>query len=308
MAGRKRSGFHNHWKAYLFHKGCPSFTSPPLPSPSPSPSPSPLPTPKITYITLSDIATYNSTTHFWVLNKNTIITQYQILIMPVDDGTNYLDIDNLTLQNDGVISYDKTAGNVVSFSIQNNGYFLNNGSMEIGNSDVHTYNSGMFINYGTVTNGAYFYCENLGQIKNYGNFNNKGYVDIFYICDNYGSMINLIGTININQYGVLTNYNGATIRNEITISNSNGTINNKGYILNIDTIYNSNSGTIINNSGGEIINDGAINNSDNGVITNNGVIINNYVMTNADGTSFCGSSTINGSNPIQGNPVTPGCP
>lgn len=310
MAGRKRSGFHNHWRAYLFHKGCPSIANSSIPFPLPIPFPFPeREHHEITYITLSDIATYNADTHRWMLNKNTIITQYQILIMPIDDGSNYLEIDGLSLKNDGFILYDKDAGNVVSFSILNNGSLINNNILQIGNSDVHIYNSGSLINNGSILNGAYFYNEFLGIIINHGHFENNGYVDIYETFNNYGLITNNSSSFILNgNVASLTNYYGATITNYFTMSNNNGTLSNYGNIMNIDTIYNSNFGTILNNSSGNIINDGAINNYDNGVITNNGYILNNYTISNADGTLTCGTATINGSNPIIGNAITNACP
>jgi hypothetical protein len=307
MAGRKRSGFHNHWRAYLFNKGCPLLNNS-LPFHKPIPIPIPIPIPhEITYINLSDIATYNTSTHRWILNKNTIITKYQILVMPMDDGTNYLEINGLTLQNDGVIKYDTSAGNVVSFSIINNGSLINNNIWKIGNSDVQVSSSGTIINNGNILNGSYFYIELLGKIKNYGSFVNNAYKDIFTTFENYGLFINN-SINNINAGASLINYNGATIKNYLTISNNNGTITNYGDIMNIDTIYNSNFGNFLNKSSGKIINNGAINNFDNGVITNNGYILNNYTITNADGTSYCGTATINGLNSVIGNVVIAGCP
>ena len=88
--------------------------------------------------------------------------------MPMDNGSNYLEIDGLTFQNNGVILYDKNAGNVVSFSIVNNGTFINNNIWEIGNSDVKVSTNGTLINNGTILNNAYFYNELLGKIINNG--------------------------------------------------------------------------------------------------------------------------------------------
>jgi hypothetical protein len=306
MSGRKRSGFHNHWRAYLFHKGCPSsINSLPFHRPIPIPH-------KITYITLPEISTYNAATHRWILNKNTIIQKYQILVMPMDDGSNYLEIDGLSFQNNGVILYNKTAGIVVSFSIINNGSFINNNIWEIGNSDVKVSTNGTIINNGNLLNhAAYFYSELLGKIINYGTFNNKGYLDILSTFNNYGLLINNNITYmnGINGTASLINYNEATVKNYLTMAIvNNGKITNYGDIMNIDTIYNSNLGIIFNKSSGKIINDGAINNFNNGIITNNGYILNNYTISNADGTLTCGIAIINGLNPIIGNAITNACP
>jgi hypothetical protein len=229
--------------------------------------------------------------------------------MPTDDGDgiNYLEINGLTLQNDGVIKYDTSAGIVVSFSIINNGSLINNNIWKIGNSDVQVSSSGTIINNGNILNGSYFYIELLGKIKNYGSFVNNAYKDIFTTFENYGLFINN-SINNINAGASLINYNGATIKNYLTISNNNGTITNYGDIMNIDTIYNSNLGNFLNKSSGKIINNGAINNFDNGVITNNGYILNNYTISNADGTLTCGIAIINGLNPIIGNAITNACP
>ena len=79
IAGRKRSGFHNHWKAYLFNKGCPSPAPPPTTPATPTPPAPPAPPhPNITYVKLSDIATYNPNTflfgHNGVITNNSVIT------------------------------------------------------------------------------------------------------------------------------------------------------------------------------------------------------------------------------------------
>ena len=79
MAGRKRSGFHNHWKAYLFNKGCPSPAPPPTTPATPTPPAPPAPPhPNITYVKLSDIATYNPNT--FLFGHNGVITNNASII------------------------------------------------------------------------------------------------------------------------------------------------------------------------------------------------------------------------------------
>jgi hypothetical protein len=280
MAGRKRSGLQSHLRAY----GCAC-------KPRNNSS-----CPIIKYITLSEIATYNSLNKTWTLNKNTIIQKCEVLILPDDNGQTFFVIDGITLVNYGVIYSNIYSSNVVGISVLNGGNLINYNKVIIGNTDVHIYNSGKLINNGSLMNGAYFYSENLGTIENNGSFINNAYVDIYVNSpfNNFGTIENMSTFIlqtdsTLNNYNVINN--NKTLSNTGTIQNSlNGKINNSVF----SDIYNNVGGTIYNYNGG--------------TITNNGYFQNDGTINNADGSSTCGTAIINGSNPIIGNVPGNLCP
>jgi len=264
---RKRSGFQNHLRAYNCNQNCYIPPLPPLP---------PVPPCSITYINLSDIATYNSNTNRWVLNNNTTITSCQVLIIPNDPTLQaILQINGLELVNNGVIysqSIDDPT-NVVGIEIFNNGSLINNNIFKLGNTDFGIDTNGQFINNGYFSHRTYFYIQSSGKVENYGRFINRGYLDI---------MVNST----FNNYGIIET---------IYISNSNLIIKCDG-------------GTLINHVNGKIYNstDSTIYNVNNGMIINEGYFENNGIINNADGTSSCGTATITGI--ISGNPPGNSCP
>lgn len=97
--------------------------------------------PQIQYIRVSDIANYNSTTHEWTLNGNTVISPFQYLIIYNDNVP----------QNMSGFPEDLHIPSGMTFT--NNGQVDNYGSIHTENSGPNgaiIYNTSIFRNYGTV--------------------------------------------------------------------------------------------------------------------------------------------------------------
>lgn len=213
MAGKKRSGFRNDLRAYGCI--CKNIQN----------------TCYIQYIYLSNIATYNSLNKTWTLNKNTIITKCQTLILPDYTGQLFFVIDGFKLENYGLIYRNISASNLVNINILNNGSLINNNKITIGNTNFHVYNSGEFINDGYFLNTSYFYIDPLGIIENTGMFvNNQATISNGGIIKNSlnGKIDNSTGSnIYNNLGGTIYNYNGGII-------DTNGYFQNNGIINNAD--------------------------------------------------------------------------
>ena len=220
--------------------------------------------PGIIDILISDIATFDPTTGYFILNDNTTIASNQRLIIPVGI---ILGVSGTILTNNGIIIVEG------SLIVYNSGLLNNNSLLNISLGRAITARDSRPANdSGTVTARDFGFINNSGDINAFGD-----------IVITSGAILTNTGILNINAGGELIIDSNDI--NPTYVNNAGGNINNNG------TISNDMQGQIYNNSNGLFDNRNGIYNS--------GSPPNTGIFFNADGTSFCGIGIItNGSVPI----------
>jgi hypothetical protein len=159
--------------------------------------------PQIQYLSLSDVATYDSYTGQWTLTVN-VIASYQYLTITTTD---LLSIPaGMTFTNNGRIDNGGIITIVPDAQINNTGVINNStyGTITINSSRFNTYGDGITNNSGSI--------DNYGTITTYGGgiTNNSG------IIGNYGT-ITITSPSSFNTYG-----GGATNNYRRNVINNNG--------------------------------------------------------------------------------------
>ncbi len=224
--------------------------------------------------------------------------------------------DTLTINAGGVANNNYTISNNGAILNKSGGVFNNWETLD-NNPDGSITNSGAinncctFINSGALVNNSNGVLNNDGEFTNNGSFTNTGIFtsNDFSNFDNLGTMTNVTGgniiinsggsitndgtltnsgVITVNEDGGLNNWRAITNNSEGTITNrgwlvNSGTITNNGAVTSSGTIYNYDSGTITNsgtiNNSGSIRNEAVIINATGGILSNRGTITNNSVGT-----------------------------
>ena len=185
-----------------------------------------------------------------------------------------------TLTNDGTGAYSTGPGSYQIATINNlAGSTLENGTPAGGSGTLNNTNGGQFNNDGTLTNqdGSTLNNTLVGMIMGIGSGDSAIQVSLF---ENNGTLnntgtgavVNDSNGARINNFGDLTNQDGATLNNSSLVS-----VAGYGYqseVFNDGTLTNAGAGTVITNSAGGIIynNSGTLTNESGATLNNTGSV------------------------------------